>query len=123
MQLPPSASLSIIVKPLPGVRIWKGDPSELQIIFWRNPGIVFHLKIRWYNTRKNICRQYAPKSFVYGQITHYNWLMSRETGYVVVVLEPYSIMRWHVSPLTIKWLYDQIRRLFGQDALDLEIRF
>src|SRR5882724_3965374 len=123
MQLPPSASLSNIVKHYLVFESEKEIHLNYRLFSDGNPGIVFHFKnplIQY--TDKHLPGNTQPKSFAYGQITHYNDLMSRgKLGMLVVVLEPYSIYAltriaaYELNDCTIK-----LGDLFGQDALDLE---
>jgi AraC-like DNA-binding protein len=93
MQLPPSAALSSVVKHYLILESGRNIHSNYRLFSDGNPGIVFHYK----NPLKQLYHngataQLQPRSFAYGQITHYYDLIATGSlGMVVVVLHPYSI--------------------------------
>jgi len=92
MQLQPSAILSSIVKHYLILESDQKVSSGYRLFSDGNPGIVFHYKDPFkqlYHTEA--IAQMQPRSFVYGQITHYYDLTTTGSlGMVVVVLHPYS---------------------------------
>jgi len=93
MQLPPSAALSSIVKHYLILESDRNIHSNYRLFSDGNPGIVFHYKNQFKQLYYNdAAGQRQPRSFVYGQITHYYDLQATGSlGMVVVVLHPYSI--------------------------------
>ena len=88
-----------------------------------NPGIVFHYKnplTQCAGDRR--ARVVQPKSFIYGQISHYNDLKGNgKLGMLVVVLQPYGI--YSLLGISASELNDhmvQLSDIFGQEASDLE---
>jgi AraC-like DNA-binding protein len=125
MQLNPSPSLSHIVKHY--LILERAEDIDLYYRLFTdgNPGLVFHFK--------NPLIQYAeydlkgmiqPRSFVYGQITHYNDLRSGgELGMLVVVLQPYGIFNLlHLSASEMNNLVIPLADVFGHSARALEDR-
>ena len=123
MQLSPSASLSSIVKHYLILESEADVHLNYRLFSDGNPGIVFHFKNPLIQYSENhLPGNPQPNSFVYGQITHYNDLMSSgKLGMLVVVLEPYSIYSLlHVAAHELNNRIIKLADLFGQDALDLE---
>jgi AraC-like DNA-binding protein len=123
MQLAPSVSLSHIVKHYLVLKREKDMHLNYRLFSDGNPGLVFHFKypLIQYNDNQTT-GTIQPKSFIYGQITHYNDLRSRgELGMLVVVLQPYGIYTLlHISASEINNCIIPLADLFGREALDLE---
>ena len=93
MQLAPSPSLSHIVKHYLILEREEDIALYYRLFSDGNPGLVFHFKrpLIQYG-ENNLDGMIQPKSFVYGQITHYNDLRSGgELGMLVAVLHPYGL--------------------------------
>jgi AraC-like DNA-binding protein len=125
MQLAPSASLSHIVKHYLILKRVEDIHLNYRLFSDGNPGLVFHFKyplIQYEDNRMTGIIQ--PKSFIYGQITHYSNLRSSgELGMLVVVLQPYGI--YNLLKITASEMNNCVIRLadlFGREALDLEDR-
>jgi AraC-like DNA-binding protein len=123
MQLPPSPQLSHIVKHYLLLVGEKGASLNYRVFSDGNPGMVFHLHdpLMRYN-ESQVIEQAQPRSFVYGQLTRYNNIVSSgKLGMLVVVLQPYGIPALFRLPAhelndaTVK-----LNEIFGQEALDLE---
>ncbi|WDZ98787.1 helix-turn-helix domain-containing protein [Mucilaginibacter sp. SJ] len=90
-----------------------------------NPGMVFHRKepLLQYNQQHTVASK-QPGSFVYGQITRYNDIISAgELAMLIVVLKPNALLP--LLGVAANELNDNtvsLKDLFGQDALDLEDR-
>jgi hypothetical protein len=77
MQLAPSALLSHIVKHYLIVKGEEDAHLNYRLFSDGNPGFVFHFKNPLIQYESNQMKGTAqPKSFIYGQITHYNDLRS-----------------------------------------------
>lgn len=118
MQFPPSPALSGIVKHYLVVERATGTRLNYRLFSDGNPGIVFHFGDPL--IQEGGVAQ--PRSFVYGQISRYNDLLSGgRLGMLVVVLQPYglySLLRMAAHELNDGFL--QLSDLFGQEAVDLE---
>lgn len=90
-----------------------------------NPGMVFHLKdpLLQYNQQHTLASK-QPGSFVYGQITHYNDIISvSELAMLIVVLQPNALLSLlDVAAYELTNNTVPLKDLFGQEALDLEGR-
>lgn len=90
MQLPPSGSLSGIVRHYLLLESEKDIHLNYRLFSDGNPGIVFHLKEAVIQTAGNY--KMLPRSFIYGQISQFKDVMSTgKLGMLVVVLQPYGI--------------------------------
>ena len=123
MQLAPSASLSHIVKHYLILKRAEDLHLNYRLFSDGNPGLVFHFKnplIQYQDHQMTGIIQ--PKSFIYGQITHYNDLKSSgELGMLVVVLQPYGIYNLlHITASDLNNCVIRLADLFGRDALNLE---
>jgi AraC-like DNA-binding protein len=123
MQLAPSPSLSHIVKHYLILERAEDMHMNYRLFSDGNPGLVFHFKnplIQYDGKATTGTNQ--PKSFIYGQITHYNDLRSGGAlGMLVVVLQPYGI--YNLLQLSASEMSDcsiPLAELFGRAALDLE---
>jgi AraC-like DNA-binding protein len=123
MQLAPSASLSHMVKHYLLLEREEDIHLNYRLFSDGNPGLVFHFKnplIQYVGNQPAGTIQ--PKSFIYGQITHYNDLRSNgELGMLVVVLQPYGI--YNLLRITASEMNNcviPLADLFGREALDLE---
>jgi hypothetical protein len=77
MQLAPSPSLSHIVKHYLVLEREEDVHLNYRLFSDGNPGLVFHFKnplIQYGDS--NLTENVQPRSFIYGQITHYNDLRS-----------------------------------------------
>jgi AraC-like DNA-binding protein len=123
MQLPPHPLLAGLVKHHLILETDADRPLNFRLFSDGNPGIVFHYK--------NPLKQYAgdpmalavqPKSFIYGQISHYNDLTGNgKLGMLVVVLQPYginSLLGMAASELNNCTI--PLSDIFGQEANELE---
>jgi AraC-like DNA-binding protein len=123
MQIAPHPLLSAIVKHYLIIEHKNDIALNYRLFSDGNPGIVFHLKasLLQYDKRHTVaCAQ--PKSFVYGQITHYNDIRSvDDLAMLIVVLQPNVLL-----PLLGIAAYElldaivQLKDLFGQEACDLD---
>ena len=123
MQLVPSASLSHIVKHYLILKREEAVHLNYRLFSDGNPGLVFHFKnplVQYENNQRTGIIQ--PKSFIYGQITHYNDLRSSgELGMLVVVLQPYGIYNLlHITASEINNCIIPLADLFGREVPDLE---
>jgi AraC-like DNA-binding protein len=123
MQLAPSSSLSHIVKHY--LLLERAEDMHLNYRLFSdgNPGLVFHFKNPLIQYEGNqLTGTIQPKSFIYGQITHYNDLRSGgELGMLVVVLQPYGIYNLlNIAASEMNNCVIPLADLFGRKALDLE---
>jgi len=147
MQWRPSPWLSGIVKHYLVVEAERAPSLNYRLFSDGNPGIVFHFgeplkqtaaselaatdimpaeralqPDRFSPDRARSSGGFQPRSFLYGQITHYNdWLSDGKLGMLVVVLQPAGISSLVRTPA--HELNDSLIRLsdlFGQEAIDLE---
>jgi AraC-like DNA-binding protein len=123
MQLSPCDELKHIVKHY--LFINNDNEKHLHYRFFSdgNPGIVFHFNAPLIQDNyTNTSKQEQPRSFIYGQITHYNNItLSGRLSMLVVVLQPYganALLGTAASELndTVIKLSD----VFKQQAADLE---
>jgi AraC-like DNA-binding protein len=134
-QFPPSHSLANMVKHYLIVEREADIHSCYRLFSDGNPGIVFHFGDPLIQYGGGPCSAnrsqegegarsgaIQPGSFVYGQITRYNDLLSGgKLGMLVVVLQPYGI--YSLLRLPACELNDgivPIADLFGQEAVELE---
>jgi AraC-like DNA-binding protein len=123
MQIAPHPLLSAIVKHYLIIEHKKDVALNYRLFSDGNPGIVFHLKAPLLQYDPRHATAYTqPKSFVYGQITHYNDICSvGDMAMLIVVLQPNVLL-----PLLGIAAYEfidtivQLKDLFGQEARDLE---
>lgn len=123
MQLAPSDSLSNIVKHYLILESEKEVRLHYRLFSDGNPGIVFHFKNPLVEySDGHLMGNIQPKSFIYGQITHYNDLASNgKLGMLVVVLQPYGIFSlFRIAAHELNNCILKLPDLFGQQALDLE---
>jgi AraC-like DNA-binding protein len=123
MQIAPHPLLPAIVKHYLIIEHKNDIALNYRLFSDGNPGIVFHLKapLLQYDQRHTVAHA-QPKSFVYGQITHYNDICSvDDLAMLIVVLQPNVLL-----PLLGIPAYElidtiiQLKDLFGQEASDLE---
>ncbi|MFL9483525.1 DUF6597 domain-containing transcriptional factor [Chitinophagaceae bacterium LWZ2-11] len=123
MQLPPSPLLSTIVKHYLVIEGENSTQLNYRLLSDGNPGIVFRFKesLLQYNTGY---KTYQPQSnsFVYGQITHYNDVISTgQLGMLVVVLHPHALHAFlHTAAYELNNDTIMLTDLFGQDVKALE---
>ncbi|SDI09171.1 AraC-type DNA-binding protein [Mucilaginibacter gossypii] len=88
-----------------------------------NPGMVFHLKdpLFQYNQQHTVASK-QPGSFVYGQITRYNDIISAgELAMLIVVLQPNALLSLlGVAAYELNNNTVTLKDLFGQEAFDFE---
>lgn len=123
MQLPPANELRSIVKHY--LFINSDDDEHLHYRFFSdgNPGIVFHFNAPLIqNNDTNTLKQEQPRSFIYGQITHYNNItLNGRLSMLVVVLQPYGINALlGVAASELNNLIVKLADVFKQQASDLE---
>ncbi len=123
MQLSPSGPLSNIVKHYLLLESGEDVRANYRLFSDGNPGIVFQFKsplIQY--TSGDLTGRVQPDSFMYGQITHYNNLISGgKLGMLVVVLQPDSICALlHIAACELNNSIIKLADLFGQEAIDLE---
>jgi len=123
MQLPPSAVLSSIVKHYLILESDQDIHSNYRLFSDGNPGIVFHYKNPFSQLYHNdVVAQMQPRSFVYGQITHYYDLIATGSlGMVVVVLHPYNINSlFKVSADELNNSTIDLADFYGSEVRDIE---
>jgi AraC-like DNA-binding protein len=123
MQLTPSASLSHIVKHYLVLEREEDIHLNYRLFSDGNPGLVFHFKYPLIQYGGNqLTGIIQPKSFIYGQITHYNDLRSiGDLGMLVVVLQPYGIFNLlNITASEMNNSLIPLPDLFGREALALE---
>ncbi|MFC0518635.1 DUF6597 domain-containing transcriptional factor [Mucilaginibacter angelicae] len=123
MQIAPNPLLSSIVKHYLIIAHDKAASINYRLFSDGNPGIVFHLKEPLLQHDPNhTVATIQPRSFVYGQITHYNDIISTGKLYMlVIVLQPNALLPLLgivAHELTNSII--QLKDLFGQEACDLE---
>src|SRR5882757_1238664 len=131
MQFSPSPWLSGIVKHYLIVEAARAPSLKYRLFSDGNPGIVFHFGDPLKQTaagespvRLNGFRAALPqpRSFLYGQITHYNdWRSDGRLDMLVVVLQPTglsSLLRTSAHELNDSLI--KLADLFGQEAIGLE---
>ncbi|MDB5146982.1 MAG: hypothetical protein JWQ57_1002 [Mucilaginibacter sp.] len=123
MQIAPHPLLSSIVKHYLIIAHDKGASINYRLFSDGNPGVVFHLKepLLQHNPDHTVT-SIQPRSFVYGQITHYNDIISTGKLFMlVIVLQPNAL--WPLLGIAAHELNNsiiQLKDLFGQEACDLE---
>ncbi|WP_316838999.1 helix-turn-helix domain-containing protein [Pedobacter gandavensis] len=123
MQLPPHHSVQGLVKHYLVLSQQAAVQQHYRMFSDGNPGMVFHLKnqlLQWNET--NETPQLQARSFVYGQLSHYNTLASNgELNMIVVVLQPHTLFtHFHIPAHELKDHALPLADLFGQEAIDLE---
>jgi len=123
MQIAPHPLLSAIVKHYLIIEHKNDIALNYRLFSDGNPGIVFHLKapLLQYDQRHTVA-YVQPKSFVYGQITHYNDIRSvDDLAMLIVVLQPNVLLPlFGIAAYELIDSIVQLRDLFGQEACDLE---
>ncbi|WP_426583099.1 AraC family transcriptional regulator [Mucilaginibacter sp. R-33] len=125
MQIAPHPLLSGIVKHYLIITHTQHVAMNYRLFSDGNPGIVFHFKapLLQYNQQHTVTSK-QPGSFVYGQITRYNDIISAgELAMLIVVLQPNALLS--LLGVAANELNDNtvsLKDLFGRDALDLEDR-
>lgn len=92
MQLSPSISVAAVVKHYLLIRQESENDLNYRLFSDGNPGIVFHLKdpLSLHSENKTVAVQ--PRSFLYGQITHFNDLKTTgKLDMLIVVLQPHGL--------------------------------
>lgn len=123
MQIAPHPLLSSVVKHYLIIAHDKGASINYRLFSDGNPGIVFHLKEPLLQHNPNhTAAILQPRSFVYGQITHYNDIISTgELCMLVVVLQPHALLPLlGIAAHELNNSIIQLKDLFGQEACDLE---
>lgn len=115
--------LSSIVKHYLIIAHDKGASMNYRLFSDGNPGIVFHLKeplLQYDPDHTELSIQ--PRSFVYGQITHYNDIISTGKLYMlVIVLQPNALLSLlGIAAHELNNSIIHLKDLFGQETLDLE---
>lgn len=123
MQLPPHISVQGLVKHYLVLSRQTAEQQLYRMFSDGNPGIVFHLKdqlLQW--NEGNLNPQLQPRSFVYGQLSHYNTIASSgDLSMIVVVLQPHTLFtHFHIPAEELKDQTLSLVDLFGQEARDLE---
>jgi AraC-like DNA-binding protein len=125
MQIAPSILLSHIVKHYLVLERAEDLKLNYRLFSDGNPGLVFHFRQPLIQCGSNQREEMVqPKSFIYGQITHYNDLRSRGAlGMLVVVLQPFGIYNLLNIPASeMNNCVIPLADLFGGDTRDLEDR-
>ncbi|WP_183573587.1 DUF6597 domain-containing transcriptional factor [Mucilaginibacter sp. X5P1] len=123
MQLPPSNELKSIVKHYLFVESNDDEHSCYRFFSDGNPGIVFHFATPLIqNNNTNTLEQLQPRSFIYGQITHYNNItLNGRLSMLVAVLQPFGIHALlGVAASELNNAIVKLTDVFRQDASDLE---
>lgn len=123
MQITPNPLLSAIVKHYLIIEHKNDIALNYRLFSDGNPGIVFHLKAPLLQYDQRHTAAYSqPKSFVYGQITHYNDIRSvDDLAMLVVVLQPNVLLPlFGIAAYELIDTIIQLKDLFGQEACDLE---
>jgi AraC-like DNA-binding protein len=123
MQLLPSIELRSIVKHYLLINSDNEEYSHYRFFSDGNPGIVFHFNAPLIqNNHTNTLEQEQPRSFIYGQITHYNNItLKGKLSMLVVVLHSYGINTLlGVSASELNNAVVKLADVFKQQALDLE---
>jgi len=125
MQLAPSIYLSHIVKHYLVLERAADLNLNYRLFSDGNPGLVFHFRQPLIQCGGNQREEtIQPKSFIYGQITHYNDLRSGGAlGMLVAVLQPFGIYNLLNIPAgEMNNTVIPLASLFGREALNLEDR-
>jgi AraC-like DNA-binding protein len=123
MQLPPNHLLQDLVKHYLIIDQKIGEQQSYRMFSDGNPGIVFHLKdpfLKWNEENSTAAPQ--AQSFVYGQLSHYNTIVSHaDLKMIVVVLQPYALFT-HLGIAAYELNDDTVPLsiFFGQEARDAE---
>jgi AraC-like DNA-binding protein len=125
MQLAPSGFLSHIVKHYLILERAEDIKLNYRLFSDGNPGLVFHYRQPLIQcVGKQLRETVQPKSFIYGQITHYNDLRSAGAlGMLVVVLQPfgiYNLLNFPAGEMNNSVI--PLASLFGREAAELEER-
>lgn len=123
MQLPPQSLLQGLVKHYLVLSPQRDIQRHYRMFSDGNPGIVFHLKdqlLQWEEGQTS--PQLQPRSFVYGQLSHYNTMASNgDLRMIVVVLQPHALFtHFHIPADEFKDQTIPLLDLFGSEARDLE---
>jgi AraC-like DNA-binding protein len=123
MQLPPHPLLTGLIKHYLILETYEDLSLNYRLFSDGNPGIVFHYKnpLTQYDGDRTV-RSVQPKSFIYGQVSHYNDLTGNgKLGMLVVVLQPYGIYSLLGMPATeLNNSIVQLSDLFGQEGAEVE---
>ncbi len=123
MQLPPSIELKSVIKHYLFVDGNDDEHSRYRFFSDGNPGIVFHFNEPLIqNNYAKTLKQVQPRSFIYGQITHYNDVtLNGRLTMLVVVLQPFGINALlGVAASELNNAIVKLTDVFKQDAADLE---
>lgn len=123
MQLPPQSSLQGLVKHYLVLSKQTDTQQSYRMFSDGNPGMVFHLKDQLFQWNEGDLKpQLQPRSFVYGQLSHYNTIVSSgELNMIVVVLQPHALFtHFDIPAQELKDHTVPLVDLFGQEARDLE---
>lgn len=123
MQLPPHHLLQGLVKHYLIIDQKVSVVQSYRMFSDGNPGIVFHLKdpfLKWNNENSAVIKQ--PRNFVYGQLSHYNTIVTQgDLKMIVVVLEPYALFtHFHTAAYELNDETVPLIIFFGQEARDVE---
>ena len=123
MQLPPSSSLTGIVKHYLVLESERYLDADYRLFSDGNPGLIFHYHTPLIQfTPGSAVGNSQPNSFLYGQITQYKDLRSNgKLGMVAVVLQPsgiYSLLGISANELNNRII--RLSEIFGREALELE---
>ena len=122
MQLPPSFLVSSIVKHYLILKNEKDAESTYRLFSDGNPGIVFHLRDPLVANYDQYFERPQPRSFLYGQITHFNDVKSAgQLDMLIVVLQPNAIHALLDLPATeLSNATISLSDLFGRAGTELE---
>ncbi|MBC8985309.1 AraC family transcriptional regulator [Pedobacter sp. N36a] len=123
MQLPPQSLLQGLVKHHLVLNPQTDTQRHYRMFSDGNPGIVFHLKdqlMQW--EEGHLIPRIQPRSFVYGQLSHYSTMASSgDLSMIVVVLQPHALFtHFHIPADEFKDQTIPLVHLFGSEARDLE---
>ncbi|WP_025145855.1 helix-turn-helix domain-containing protein [Pedobacter jeongneungensis] len=123
MQLPPHHLLQGFVKHYLIIDQKISAAHSYRMFSDGNPGIVFHLKdpfLQWNDENSAAIPQ--PQSFVYGQLSHYNTMVTPgDLKMIAVVLEPYALFtHFHTAAYELNDETIPLAIFFGQEARDVE---
>lgn len=122
MQIAPHPLLSGIVKHYLIIAHDKRMAINYRLFSDGNPGMVFHLKAPLLQYDQHQVAGKQPGSFVYGQITRYNDIVSvGELAMLIVVLQPNALLTLlGVAAYELNNNTVPLKDLFGQEGADLE---
>ncbi|WP_114939504.1 helix-turn-helix domain-containing protein [Mucilaginibacter endophyticus] len=122
MQIAPHPLLSGIVKHYLIIAHNERTAINYRLFSDGNPGMVFHLKAPLLQYDQHRVTNKQPGSFVYGQITRYNDIMSvNELAMLIVVLQPNALLTLlDVAAYELNNNTVPLKDLFGQEGADLE---